>query len=116
MPRPRVQFCPQGHDTFAVGRNDSGCCRTCANARPQEWKKRSENREHVRKQEKERAERRRREDEIVAFKFHGHVKGWMAMAVREECARRGGVHPAELVRRILRTVIEEKLFTAVLDE
>lgn len=33
MSRPLKQFCPQGHDTFAVGRVNNGQCKTCFYAR-----------------------------------------------------------------------------------
>lgn len=39
MARPRVQFCPQGHDTFQIGRVPDGQCRQCAAQRVTVWRR-----------------------------------------------------------------------------
>lgn len=43
MARPKVQFCPRGHDIFAYGRTRQGQCRICNRQRSNPWKKRPEN-------------------------------------------------------------------------
>ncbi len=104
MPRARVQFCPQGHDTFAGGRSKYGSCLQC-------------HREGYRNRSLGKAADipRRPADEIVAVNLAVQLLGPEAMALREECARRGGVPPSRLAREIIQTVIRDRLFSAVLD-
>ena len=35
-----IQFCPQKHDTFIVGRASNGGCKTCCNDRIRDWQRR----------------------------------------------------------------------------